>query len=180
MTPNIERLLKNYSNARQSWETWCFMINFNCDKHDRARLEYIDKNDLLFHLRYLALKDFHIEMYKVLKQGKYDSDSVFKLLKESKENDKTKENAVNSNLFELEQNRVTIDELCDIRDKFYAHLDKDYQKYLITEMKLNDILNCFIAIEKSIITITSLEHLQSYLDKIPSRNDLTLPIDKGY
>jgi hypothetical protein len=177
MTPNIERLLKNYSNARQSWEAWCFMINFNCDNPNKARLAYIDKNDLLFHLRYLALKDFHIEIYKVLKQGKYDTDSIFKLLKQTAMSDKSKENKVAYNISELEQNRTTIDELCDIRDKFYAHLDKDYEKYLITGTKLADILKCFIAIEQSIITITSLEFLQSYLDNIPSRNDLTLLIE---
>ncbi len=123
MLPSILRLLKNYSNARQSWEAWCFMINFNCDKSDKARLAYIDKNDLLFHLRYLALKDFHIEIYKVVKQGRFDTDSIFKLLKEAAESDKTKVNIVEANIFELEQNRKIIDELCDISDKFYAHLD---------------------------------------------------------
>jgi hypothetical protein len=179
MTSKIRRLLKNYSNARQSWEAWCFMINFNCKQPSRERLAYIDSNDLLFHLRYLALKDFHIEIYKVLKEGKYDTDSVFKFLRETELNDKTKERDVQLNLSGLESCKTTIKELCDIRDKFYAHLDKDYEKYLITGTKLLDISKCFMAIEKSIITITSFDILQSYLDKIPSRDDLSLLIKNG-
>ncbi len=159
MNLNITRLLKNYSNARQSWEAWCFMINFNCKDRNQERLAYIDTNDLLFHLRYLALKDFHIEIYKVLKEGKYDSDSVFTLLRETASKDKTKQKDVELNLIELERHKTTIKELCDIRDKFYAHLDKDYEKYLITGTKLANILECFMAVEKAIITITSLDIL---------------------
>ena len=176
MTPNITRLLKNYSNARQSWEAWCFMINFNCKERSQERIKYIDSNELLFHFRYLALKDFHIEIYKVLKESKFASHNIFKLLRETAINDKSRQNNVELNLAELESCKTTINDLCDIRDKFYAHLDKDFEKFLITSTKLADILKCFIAVEKSIITITSLDILQSYLDKIPSRDDLNLLI----
>ena len=176
MNANITRLLKNYSNARQSWEVWCFMVNYNCKERNQERLTYIDTNELLSQLRYLALKDFHIEIYKVLKESKFDSDSVYKLLRETAEKDNSKQNDVELSLAELESCKATIKELCDIRDKFYAHLDKDFEKYLITETKLTDILKCFMAVEKSIITITSTAVLQSYLNEIPSRDDLNLLI----
>lgn len=174
MKPEIERLLKNYSNARQSWEAWCFMVNFNCEKRDRGIVEYIDKHELLFLLRYLALKDFHIEAYKILKQSRTNKDNIFKLLEAKAESTPSRKRTVAKCLEELEKQRETIDDICNIRDKFYAHLDEGYKDYLKTGTPLPKILNCLMAIEKSIITVTSKRILQSYLDKIPSRNDLSL------
>ena len=174
MTPEIERLLKNYSNARQSWEVWCFMVNFNCDKTDRSNIEYIDKNAMLFHLRYLALKDFHIEAYKILKQSRSNKDNIFKLLEEKAKSNPSKKGKVAICLKELESHKETIDKLCNIRDKYYAHLDDDYKDYLKKGTTLPKILNCFVAIEKSIITITSKTILKSYIAKIQSRNDMNL------
>ena len=87
MTSAIKRLLKNYSNARQSWESWCYMINYNCKERDSTIPKYIDTNELLFHLRYLAMKDFHIELYKILKQTKNNQDNIFTLLENVSESD---------------------------------------------------------------------------------------------
>ena len=173
MTPKIKRLLINYSNARRSWEAWCFMTNYNCKEKRKEQLDYINSNSLLFHLRYLAFKDFHIEIYKVLKKSKDDSVSIFKLLEETKLKDINKKREAELNLVELESCKTTVKELCDIRDKYYAHLDNNYEEYINTNAKISEISKCFIAIENSIITITSLDYLNTYLDKIPSRNDLT-------
>lgn len=174
MKPEIERLLKNYSNARQSWEAWCFMVNFNCKKRDQSIVEKIDKHELLFHLRFLALKDFHIEAYKVLKNNRNNKDNIFKLLGEKAQSSPSKRRTVVKCLEELEKQKETIDYICNIRDKFYAHLDEDYKDYFKIGTSLSKILNCFTAIEKSIIAVTSKRILQSYLDKIHCRDDLSL------
>ena len=65
-----------------------------------------------------------------------------------------------------------------IRDKYYAHLDKDYEKYVAeqTNTTFISITTCLSIIEKSIVTLTSKNELKSYLDKIPSRNHLVLNI----
>lgn len=174
MKPEIKRLLKNYSNARQSWEAWCFMVNFNCKTRDRSIVEYIDKHKLLFLLRYLALKDFHIEAYKILKQSRNNKDNIFSLLEQKRKSSPAKEKVIMNCLEELERCKETITGICDIRDKFYAHLDEGYEAFLKTGTPLPKILNCFMAIEKSIIVLTSKRTIQSYLDKIPSRDDLSL------
>jgi len=174
MEPQIERLLKNYSNARRSWEVWCFMVNFNLKEKSFDTAQYISTNELLSHLRYLAMKDFYIEMYKILKRSNNNKDNIFVLLKNLKLSNKYKSQEVENSLSKLEQTRLTIDSICTVRDKFYAHLDKDYEKYLSIGIPLNDILKCFKAIETSIITLTSLKMIRSYLDKIPSRDELRL------
>ena len=68
---------------------------------------------------------------------------------------------------------LTINRICDLRDKFYAHLDKEYEAY-IGAISVQDILKCFVTIEQIIITLSSQEVLQKYLDDIPSKNDLKL------
>ena len=178
MENSIERLLLNYSNARQSWEAWCFMINFNCKKPGQERVRYIDTHDLLFHLRYLAMKNFYIEMYKVLRESGNNKDSVFALLKRKQKEDVTKYDAVELNLSELDKCRDTTKRILELRDKYYAHLDEKYENYLNQGFLLDDITQCFVAVENSIITLTSLKTLQSYLEKVLSRDEFVLSIEK--
>ena len=82
MGSKIERLLKNYSNARKSWEAWCFMSGLNNElkQEFRATKLQVENSPLLSHLRYLALKDYHIELYKVLKKSPSNKDNIFNLL----------------------------------------------------------------------------------------------------
>jgi len=150
------------------------MVNFDLKGSKFETAKYIRGNDLLFHLCYLALKDFHIEMYKILKESNNNKDNIFALLKNLVTESEIKRDSAKQNLFELEQNRENINKLCTIRDKFYAHLDEDYENYINQGIPLTDILNCFVAIENSIITLTSLPTLQSYLDRIPSKDELKL------
>ena len=94
MGDSINRLIKNHCNARKSWEAWCYMSGFDKENRpsDTKTKIKIDSNPLLFHLRFLALKDFHIEMYKVLKKSKGNRDNIFLLLeKRIKSNPKNKE-----------------------------------------------------------------------------------------
>lgn len=174
MHPKLQRLLRNYSNARRSWESWCFMVNFDLKAPNAKTAKYIRENELLFHLCYLALKNFYIEIYKILKQSRNTKDNIFLLLEDFASANQSKQSIVVENLQLLENNRVTIDKLCATRDKYYAHLDEDYETYEKRGIPLHDILNCFIAIETAIITLTSLETIQFYLDEIPSKDELKL------
>jgi hypothetical protein len=174
MQTQIERLLKNYSNARRSWEAWCFMVNFNLINKSFDTAQYISTNPLLFQLRYVVMKDFYIELYKILKKSKNNKDNIFLLLENYVPTSVTKKKQVEYCLNKLEEQQKTIKKLCEIRDKYYAHLDDDYHDYLSTGIPLADILNCFYIIERSIITLTSTNKLREYLDEIPSRDELNL------
>jgi hypothetical protein len=176
MNSSVDRLIKNYLNARKSFEAWCFMSGL--DNHlnliNQEVREKVDKNPLLFHLRFLAMKDFSIELYKILKNSQKNEDNIYYLLeKRIKSNPK--------NLSELEivhkklrDEEVVIKDLCDIRDKFYAHLDKNFEKYLSTRSNIVDIQNLFSIIEEIIILLTSYEELMLNLKAIESREDYFL------
>ena len=134
----------------------------------------VDTHDLFFHLRNLTLKDFHIEAYKILKKSKQNNaDNIFNLLKITGVANPDKTKVISICLDALDTHHATITEICAIRDKYYAHPDVDYEKYLLTGTLLTDIDQVFIAIERAIAVVASPEMLQSYLDKIPSRDDLT-------
>ena len=174
MNTPTDRLLINYSNARRSWESWGFMMNWNLEKPKPEVVEYILKNELLSHLRYLAFKDFHIEMYKIIKDSSRNSDNIFSLLKKRQTQDTSKYEIIDKNIGELIKNTTAINLICDTRDKFYAHLDKNHESYNGIRLSVPMALNCFIAVENAIMTLTSREILQSHLDNIPSRDDLHL------
>lgn len=172
MNTPISRLLINYSNARRSWEAWLFMANYHLTKPDPNEREYINNNELLHHLRYLAFKNFHIEIYKIVKVSKNNNDNIFNLLEKLIERNNSKRLSAEKNLLKLTKNKNTIKRICDIRDKIYAHLDEDYKSYQKQGVPINFYLDCFVAIEEGIMTLTSLKTLQSFLDKIPSKDDL--------
>ena len=132
MIKSIDRLLKNYLNARKSWESWCFMSGLNNDLELKSNLvsKKVDNNPLLFHLRYLAMKDYHIELYKVLKNSSSNKDNIYILLEK-----RIKSNPKNLSDLEivykkLKDEELVVKDLCDIRDKFYAHLDNNFEKFL--------------------------------------------------
>jgi hypothetical protein len=179
MSKSVDRLLKNYSNARKSWEAWCFMSGFDNEMRpvNRENNQKINDNLLFFYLRYLAMKDYHIELYKVLKKSKRNNDNIFYLLeKRIKSNSKNKED-VASALNELNGFSTTIQDICDIRDKFYAHLDKDYQDFTSKKSYPVEIQKLLAIIEKAIISLTSLERLNEELGRIDSREDYSLHIE---
>ena len=69
MSNSVDRLIKNYCNARKSWEVWCYLSGFDNDlKISKKEVrQTVDDNPLFFHLRYLSMKDYYIELYKVVK-----------------------------------------------------------------------------------------------------------------
>lgn len=173
MSNSIDRLLKNYINARKSWEVWCFMSGLNNELKQEfiATKLKVDDSPLLTHLRYLAMKDYHIELYKVLKKSTNNKDNIFTILeKRVRSNPKNK--------LELEEAlQLLIDDIdiitdhCNIRDKFYAHLDKKYEDYTSKKSYVVDTGNLFYLVEKAIIALTSDERLKQELAKIESRDD---------
>ena len=169
----LERLLKNYINARKSWETWCFMsgLNIELKQEFRAIKLQVDNSPLLSHLRYLAMKDYHIELYKVLKNTTNNKDNVYTLLEKRVRSNPKNKSEVEIALQMLNTEMAIVIDHCDIRDKFYAHLDKDYLKYTSKKSYVKDTHNLFHIVEMGIIALTSEEQLKKQLAKIDSRND---------
>lgn len=176
MSKSIDRLIKNYTNARKSWEVWCFMSGLNNElkQEFRATKLQVENSPLLSHLRYLAMKDYHIELYKILKESSKNKDNIFILIeKRIRSNPKNKAD-VELALTELKNSNDIVGDICNVRDKFYAHLDKDYLKYISKKSYVKDTHNIFVLIEKAIIVLTSIERLNSELNKIESREDYAL------
>ena len=55
-------------------------LNNELKQEFRATKLQVENSPLLSHLRYLALKDYHIELYKVLKKSPSNKDNIFNLL----------------------------------------------------------------------------------------------------
>lgn len=173
MGSKIDRLLKNYSNARKSWEAWCYLAGLNDELNQQFRItkSQVDSSPLLSHLRFLAMKDYHIELYKVLKKSPSNKDNLFLLLEKRLLSNPKNNNQVEVVLNNLNDYSEVIEEHCNVRDKYYAHLDKDYAKYIGNKRYVSETHHLFHLIEMAIIELTSTEVLQSLLNTIDSRND---------
>ncbi len=176
MSNSINRLLENYSNARKSWEAWCFMSGLNNDLNQefRASKLKVDNSSLLSHLRYLAMKDYHIELYKVLKNTLKNKDNIYTLLEKMLRSNPKNKMEVEKALQAMNSEEAIITDICDIRDKFYAHLDKDYEKYTSKKQYVLHTCKLFYIIEMGLIALTSEEELKKELAKIDSRYDYIL------
>lgn len=181
MNESIERLLKNYLNTRKSWESWCYLVssgdlNFHTGQYDyeTSIRKKVDNNVLLNYLRYLAFKDFHIEVYKIIKNSSNTKDNIFSLLKMYLIKRPDLESEIQSCLKSFENLQSEIKKMTDVRDKFYAHLDPNYKEYIETKSGLVEYNKTLIAIETAIIMLTSKESFQKVLDEIPSRNEFNL------
>ena len=174
MTSSFDRLIKNYSNARRNWESWCFMINVDCENNYPELPFYIRNDNFLSHYLYLSFKDFYIEIYKVVKKS--SEDNIFNMLKKFISTNNDNVNACKA-LEDLNNIDPLITKICNIRDKYYAHLDKNFESYINSNTtSVIEYYKCFIAIENAIIVLSSKEMLQTYLDEIPSRNDFSFKI----
>ncbi|GAA4062228.1 hypothetical protein GCM10022389_03440 [Flavobacterium cheonanense] len=164
MDSSICRLLKNYHNSRKSWEAWCFLDNIDLEEDNQKIKDLTDNNQFLKLTRYLFLKDLHIELYKILKNSRSSEDNLIKLLK----NKNTKESRSHLRKFILF--KPEINSTLNARDKFYAHLDSDYESYLkgFDVRIYNDI---FVLIEQGIIILGYEKELINTLKNIPSRDE---------
>lgn len=174
MNDSIKRLIKNYVGARKSWEAWCFLTNFNLKNQKFETRYYILKNEFLSYMNFLTLKDFHIEFHKITRRNSNNKDNIFKLLENLQNLDPNKKILAQNCINELETHNKTITDLCNLRDKYFAHLDKDHLDYLYNGPNVHEILACFIAIENGIIALTSIEEFNLVLKTIPSRDDFEL------
>jgi hypothetical protein len=152
------------------------MAGLNNDLELKGNLvsKNIDNNPLLFHLRYLSMKDYHIELYKVLKNSPNNKDNIYNLLEKRIKSNPKNLTELEIVLKKLRDEEAVIKDLCDIRDKFYAHLDKNFEKFLLNKNKLEKTQYLFSIIEEIIILLTSLEELMINLKAIESREDYFL------
>ena len=155
------------------------MVNIDVKtvRFDIAR--HIKNDNFLSHYLYLSLKDYYIEMYKILKVSKNNDDNIFRLLNSFIDSNPEKSGPAKSSLEELNKIQSTTKKMCDIRDKFYAHLDKDYKEYIYKGIAVEEVTKCFIAVETAIIALTSRETLQSFLDEIPSRDEFKFELSSA-
>lgn len=180
MQDRIERLFLNYSNARKSWEAWHFMNDILFDtttmrhNYEESIKKKVDENALLSHFRYLTWKDYQIEIYKIVKDSSNTEDNIFLLLKELLRTRPDLKDSIEKHLEELENLKPDIKKITDLRDKFYAHLDKNYMNYAGGNTGMEPYQNIFVAVEQAIITLTSLPEFQNVLDRIPSRHEFYL------
>ena len=150
MNKSIDRLIRNYCNARKSWEVWCYLSGLDNEfKTSKKEVQQIvDDNPLFFHLRYLSMKDYYIELYKVIKESSFNADNIFNLLQKRIKSNPKNIDEVKKALNGLSEIKETIVGFCNIRDKFYAHLDKDFEKYINKGKSLKETNQLFFAIEK--------------------------------
>ena len=168
----IDRLLKNYFNARKSWEGWCFLNNLDLETNKPEIRKYADENELLDYVRYLLSKDLHIELYKIIRDSESSFDNIFKLLRTNN----TPE--ADLHLTKLKDFEIELKSLTDPRDKFYAHLDPDYKKFL-KRFKVDIYCSVFELIEQAIIILGKENELLALLKTIQSRNDFELKTENG-
>ena len=109
----------------------------------------------------------HIELYKLLKENKNTRDNLFRYLKESSAK------SSDDQILKFRKFSTQITEIINVRDKFYAHLDEDYEDFLTT-FKIDDYYNIFELIEESIIILGMKKELMEALALIPSRNDFKI------
>ena len=162
-----DRLLKNYFNARKSWEGWCFLNNLDLKTKKPEIRNYADENELLSYVRYLLSKDLHIELYKIIKDNGSTVDNIFKLLR------KNNTPEAELHLTKLKDFKNELKALTDPRDKFYAHLDANYKEFLV-QFKVDIYYNVFELIEQAIIILGKEKELLAMLKTIPSRDDFEL------
>lgn len=173
MQDKIERLLRNYSNSYYSREAWRFMMSSGDYNKQIGIYDYetsikkrVDENPLFNHLRFLAFKDFHIEIYKVIKKSKGNSDNIFYVLEELIKIRPFARKSLEDVLTELNNIKDDIDRITNIRDKFYAHLDPDHMDYG-GQGSLNHHEKVLFIVGKAISIITSEKEHKALQDKVP-------------
>jgi hypothetical protein len=173
MSKSFDRLLKNYCNARKSWEVWCFLsgLNTELDQENLAIKKFVDSDSLFYHLRFLSMKDYFIELYKILRQSPNNKDNVFWLIEKRIRSNPRKAEELTQVLQEFKSIDEIIEGALKIRDKLYAHLDSDYEKIIKEKSSVLDSHKLFGLIERAIISLESEERLLIALDKIKSRDD---------
>lgn len=186
MKDNIERLLKNYLNTRKSWESWCYLVSsggldFNTGQYDydSSIKKIVDENILLSHLRYLAFKDFHIEIYKIIRNSLNTTDNIFSVLNIFLIERPDLKYEIQACLKTFGELQLEIKKMTDIRDKLYAHLDPNYKDYIEMKSGLKEYNETLKAIEAAIILLISNDRFQKALAEIPSRDEFNLPDGKA-
>ena len=74
---------------------------------------------------------------------------------------------------ELNDFKSELDSLTNTRDKFYAHLDEDYEDFL-KSFEIENYYKTFEYIESAIMLLGKEKELKEILKKIPSRDEFEL------
>jgi hypothetical protein len=142
-----------------------------------SELNHLVNNDeLLSHWRYLTFKDLHIEINKAITvvkpKGKLEYEFgglVMDILNSSTLSDAKK--------YKLHKKMVLLKDaiktIKNTRDKFYAHIDADYEKYLGNQ-NIRDIEKIVFLIQHIMCKVLGNKEMTEILIKIPSSNDYSI------
>jgi hypothetical protein len=173
MEEKIKRLILNYINTKRSWDAWWYMSwtgpmdeSTGLSNLKSSPKAIVDQNDLLTYSRYLAWKDFHIEISKIVTYSKH-KDDIYSLLRKFSDNNPQRKQEVNKNINDLDSLKNVIENIIKRRNNVYAHLGPDHKLYGGLGA-VDPYEKLFETLERAIETLTSKEEL----DEIKSRQPI--------
>lgn len=133
----------------------------------------VNNDELLSHWRYLTFKDLHIEIIKAITVVKPREKQEYEfggLIMDTLNNSSLSE----TNKFKLHKKMVVLKDairaIKNTRDKFYAHLDSDYESYLGNQ-NIKDIEKIVFLIQDIMCKVFGNKEVIEILNTIPSSND---------
>ena len=174
MNNTKQRLIRTYVNIRRNYE----IILYLTKRKNRAISILVNSDELLSHWCYLTFKDLHIEIDKAISfrkpKNKKETDFVFSglvmhIFNESNLNENKKAKLYNKIL----TLKDAIKTIRNTRDKFYAHIDADYESYLGNQ-SLRDIEKIVFLIQDIMCKIFGNKEVTEILNTIPSSNDYSI------
>jgi hypothetical protein len=167
-----ERLIRTYSNIRRNYEIILYLSSSN----NRELNRFVDKNELLSHWRYLTFKDLDIEIVKAISvrmaRGKsnYDFDGLLIYILINSELSYVSKKKLYIKMLVLKEAIKTIK---STRDKFYAHIDPEYEIFLGNQ-SLSDLEKIVFLIQDVMCKVFGNKEMIAILSSIPSSKDYTL------
>lgn len=166
-----ELLEKCFENARRNLGILTYLF----PKHNREFKKAVDGDPLLFHWRYLSLKDFYIETvkmaYYVIPRGKTKKEFRGLLADAIKEStwSKTEKTRQEIKILRLDPK---IQSMKLTRDKYYAHLDTDHEWFLKNDVSLPDMQKIIFVIQGIMVKLYGRKFVEDIVKKIPVNYDL--------
>lgn len=161
-----------FTNIRKDWEILMYLSHRN----RREIKNYVDDNPLLFHWRYLTFKDIFIEIDKMISHRSKGKDKPKtlqgKIIDTISNSDLSEKNKLELRK-RLSKRLETIKQITSVRDKYYAHLDKDFKGYL-GGIRMNDLRKLIFVVQGILVRVYGKRDIEEILKEIPSSDDYDL------
>lgn len=130
-----EELFQLISSSTQSY----LLARVLADKDEK---KYEISLDFILYHEYLYIKNTILDLYKILNKKKDERFNIYKYIEriqlELKHFKQLTQNDIDSWRSKLASHDELIDHITNLRSKYYAHIDKDYEKY--TQIADSEIL----------------------------------------